>query len=241
MMDWLNGWLKQIIVVILIASFVDLILPSRSLQRYVKLVVSLLILLTIISPVLELFQGNFADRLADELERQTSLDNPASGKMDDLDSIVSEGERIKRSREEEALRTVEAEIAARMKEQIERETGAAVSKVIVSLNYGPDESGQASKQPPKIGSVSVVLNADEQPAPGGAEPIAGIKPMEAVEVEVRIESPNESVPAWAEANPESRPNGAGAGQAAGGQTVKDQIVRLIRREWDVEANGIQVE
>ncbi|MBU5443031.1 stage III sporulation protein AF [Paenibacillus sp. MSJ-34] len=241
MMDWLNGWLKQIIVVILIASFVDLILPSRSLQRYVKLVVSLLILLTIISPVLELFQGNFADRLADELERQSSFEKAASGKMDDLERIVSEGERIRRSREEEALRTVEAEIAARMKEQIERETGAAVSKVSVSLNYGPNGSGQTSRQPPKIGSVSVVLNGDEQPALGGAEPIAGIKPMEAVKVEVRIESSGESVPALAEADPEARPNGASAGQAAGGQTVKEEIVRLIRREWDVEANGIQVE
>ena len=44
-MDWLGGWLKSVIMVVLFATFVDLILPGKALERYARLVLSLLILL----------------------------------------------------------------------------------------------------------------------------------------------------------------------------------------------------
>ena len=40
-MDWLAGWLKTVIMVIMLATFVDLLLPSNTMQRYVKTVLSL--------------------------------------------------------------------------------------------------------------------------------------------------------------------------------------------------------
>ena len=54
-MEALAAWLKQIIVVVLLATFIDLLLPNRTMQRYVKLVVSLFILMTILTPVMQLF------------------------------------------------------------------------------------------------------------------------------------------------------------------------------------------
>ncbi|WP_267907848.1 stage III sporulation protein AF [Paenibacillus sp. JZ16] len=53
-MDWLGGWLKSVIMVVLFAAFVDLILPGKALERYARLVLSLLILLTLLSPIIAL-------------------------------------------------------------------------------------------------------------------------------------------------------------------------------------------
>lgn len=53
-MEWLNEWIKQIILLVLIATFIDLLLPNSSFDRYVKLVLSLLIIMAILSPILQL-------------------------------------------------------------------------------------------------------------------------------------------------------------------------------------------
>lgn len=53
-MDWISDWIRQIILIIFIATFIDLLLPSSSLDRYVKLVMGLIIIMAILQPVLQL-------------------------------------------------------------------------------------------------------------------------------------------------------------------------------------------
>lgn len=73
MTAWLSGWLRDIVLIILLATFVDLLIPNNSLQRYVKVVVSLIILLTILSPVISFLKE---DRAVNQALEQ------ASGKKD---------------------------------------------------------------------------------------------------------------------------------------------------------------
>ena len=58
-MGWIGDTLKTIILVILLAVFVDLIIPGKAMQRYVKVVISLFILMTILQPVLQLLHTDF--------------------------------------------------------------------------------------------------------------------------------------------------------------------------------------
>jgi stage III sporulation protein AF len=53
-MEWLSDWIRQIILIIFIATFIDLLLPSTSLERYVKLVMGLIIIVSILQPVLQI-------------------------------------------------------------------------------------------------------------------------------------------------------------------------------------------
>lgn len=50
----MGDWLKQIILLVLVATFLDMLLPSNALEKYVKLVMGLLILMAILSPVFKL-------------------------------------------------------------------------------------------------------------------------------------------------------------------------------------------
>jgi len=117
MMEALGGWLKQIVLVVLLATFIDLLLPNRTMQRYVKLVVSLFILMTILSPVMQLF-GSSATvdgwSVAGTAAPQAG-GGPAQGKsIPALGEVLSEGERVARERNEHSL----AMLAARLEEMV---------------------------------------------------------------------------------------------------------------------------
>lgn len=56
MIDWISSWLRELVLIILIATFFELMLPSNKFQRYVRVVFSLFLLLTMLGPVLAIFE-----------------------------------------------------------------------------------------------------------------------------------------------------------------------------------------
>lgn len=53
MISWLSKWAQGIIVAVIIATLIELILPNGSSKKYVKVIIGIYILFTIISPVIE--------------------------------------------------------------------------------------------------------------------------------------------------------------------------------------------
>lgn len=53
-MEWMGDWIRQIVLILFIATFIDLLLPNSSLERYVKLVMGLIIIMAILQPILQL-------------------------------------------------------------------------------------------------------------------------------------------------------------------------------------------
>lgn len=58
MIEWLNEWAQGIIVAVIIATIIELILPKGNSKKYVKVIVGIYILFTIISPVIAKVKGN---------------------------------------------------------------------------------------------------------------------------------------------------------------------------------------
>ena len=73
MIAWLSDWLRDIIAVILLAVFVELLLPNQAMQRYARLVVGLFILLTILSPILKLIQSDIGAKLDEGMEKWSQI------------------------------------------------------------------------------------------------------------------------------------------------------------------------
>lgn len=48
---FMNSWLKEIVVLFIIISMVDIIIPKGKMKRYVNFIIGLLIIFTIISPI----------------------------------------------------------------------------------------------------------------------------------------------------------------------------------------------
>ncbi|MGG6309717.1 stage III sporulation protein AF [Paenibacillus macerans] len=197
-MDWLAEWLKEIIAVVLIAVFIELLLPNRAMERYVRFVVSLLILLTLLSPVMKLFSPDAKERL------EAAFSNSFEGLGDEsvnrsTEAILQQGEELRQKQETEALQWAGEEAARQMKEQIERETGQPVERVSVKLVNKPatSKAGNNGANPlaaePAISSVEVVM-AQAMPEEGGAEhgasgrgPEISVTPVEKIQISVSAE------------------------------------------------------
>ena len=55
MIEWISSWAEQIVVAIIIASIIEMLLPNGNNKKYIKAIIGVYILFTIISPVIGKF------------------------------------------------------------------------------------------------------------------------------------------------------------------------------------------
>lgn len=232
-MDWLNGWLKQIILVILLATFVDLVLPNNVMQRYVKAVIGLFILLTILAPVTALFKEKL-DINEEVLDMELmgkgrvsiSAQTVSGGQMSSLSSIVQEGGRLKAENEQKSLEFVENRMEAMVKEKVEQTFNQPVDQVQVKTEL--DEQGK-----PRIQSMRVVLKKADSPSDegrsredGGMQPVRPIEPV-SIHIEVGKEAgrPIGSVPQPISSDMEK---------------VRGQVIDQLKQDWQISSKQLLV-
>ena len=93
-MSFLSGWISNIIIFILLATVIDMLLPSSSLQKYTKMVIGLLLIAIIITPILSLFQTNFEQILASATvqinsDNENKLGNLTESKKKEIQAVQS--------------------------------------------------------------------------------------------------------------------------------------------------------
>ncbi len=235
-MSWLSAWLKEIIAVILIASFIDLILPNRSMERYVKLVVSLFILVTLLSPVVRLFQQDLnVNVLAAQLSLESREKQPQAVPVD---AVLQEGERRRTLQQHDAIRQVELSVERITREQVEAQTGYKVERVEAKVTPPAEPGGQL-----KLERLSVAISASASAsaaasAPGARTPDVNRKPIAEVEpVSIGIRVGRETgggdiLPA------EEQGGRKGATEAE--LAMKRTVEQLLRKHWEA-VRGIEVQ
>ncbi|MGB7999247.1 MAG: stage III sporulation protein AF [Anaerobacillus sp.] len=110
-MDMITGWITNIIVLILLATVLELLLPNSSMQRYVKMVIGLMLMAVILSPVLSIFTKDF-----DSMLRSATLDSSTENKKME-NAIESKKSEIQASN----AAYIEEQMAVQMKSQVEKE------------------------------------------------------------------------------------------------------------------------
>lgn len=58
MISWISSWAQGIIISVIIASIIEMILPDGSCKKYIKIVIGVFILFTIVAPVINKFKAN---------------------------------------------------------------------------------------------------------------------------------------------------------------------------------------
>lgn len=241
-MDWLSGWLKSIILVILLATFVDLLLPNHSMQRYVKTVMSLFLLLALLQPLLTLFnkQWQVNEVLAGVLFKQNADKNRNIGageaEIASLSSIRQSTEALRSRQEEQSNRIVQNQAADLMKRKIEQTAGVKVRSVQVVTE--PDTKGAAV-----IKQVSLSIDAETPNEPsetkqnGQISNIEPIKPVTTVaEVDIGISrSAEDAVPVsrMKEQTKEVYPPQI--------EQKRTQIMLLLEQDWQLSPEQIRLE
>ncbi len=90
MLDMISDLVSTIIIIIILATFLDLLLPEGSIKRYVKLFIGLLILLTILNPVVSLIDNEMAAKFMQEVDIFEDTASPKTGQ-----EIITRGEKMK--------------------------------------------------------------------------------------------------------------------------------------------------
>lgn len=64
-MDFINTWAQGIIIAVIITTIIEMLLPNSSSSKYIKVVIGIFILFTIISPIVNKFSNN---NISDEID-----------------------------------------------------------------------------------------------------------------------------------------------------------------------------
>jgi stage III sporulation protein AF len=229
-MNGLAEWLRHIVAVVLLAALVDLLLPNRTMQRYVRFVAGLIVLLTIASPLLQWIKGDFGTQLAAGLVRGGFTAQEVSADAE-LRKIEEAGGQLRQRQNEQAARLVASRMSEEIREAVEQSERRPVDRVEVET----DDGGGA----PAVAKVTVVLAA---PAAGGRadgkddgpKPIADVEPVAPVAIDVTAEMSAEGGerPAMSAPSPPDETEADGS--------TRQRIAALIESRFGVPQTSVKV-
>lgn len=121
--NFIYSWIKDLVLLFIIISLVDLIMPKGSLRRYINFVIGLLIIFTVINPFIKLTSLDF------QLDREVfrNIDNAQSL---DEDIVARQDEQIESLYKEK--------IANEIKTFVEDNTEYSLSTLNVEINKAED-------------------------------------------------------------------------------------------------------
>lgn len=232
-MDWLGGWLKSIVVIVLLATFVDILLPSQSMQRYVKTVISLFILLILLQPLLSIFQKHLPidQLLADAMNTKGGglfSSNGVQGQMATLGSIQQQAEQLKAQQEQQSQRMAQQQIEDLMKRGIEQTAPVDVQNVKVQT--AKDSKGQLQIVRVDVSAAPRAQAAVSQTGKGSTSvKEITIEPVKPVTVQISTDSKSGA-----------KDTKDQAAAVSGYEQERTQIRMSINKEWQVPLDQIFV-
>ncbi len=154
MLAAVTDWVRNIVMVVLFASFLELLLPSSGMQRFVRVIMGLLILLAILGPVVDILHS----RAVPEVPALAGQSGPAT------DRVRSGTETVIRERDRLAVELYRKDLARQIRAVATAVDGVADARVAVEL--AQDAGGRAGA----LGKVTVYvlpgLTAEDRKAAG---------------------------------------------------------------------------
>ncbi|WP_421379521.1 stage III sporulation protein AF [Bacillus salacetis] len=158
-MSFLTEWITNIIVFVLLASVIDMLLPSSNMQKYTKIVTGLLLITIILTPLMKLFTADFEEALT-----EINLDGPV--KTASVENLV---EMKKKEIQASQRAYILEQMAVQMKDDVEKEMIEQYGLTVKNIEL---EAEDLEKLPESILSVSVHLDTSQK------EAVTAIKPVE---------------------------------------------------------------
>lgn len=127
--EFIFSWLKDIVLLFIIITLVDLVMPKGSMRRYINFVVGLLIIFTVINPFINLTNLNF------ELDREV---------FKNIENISKYDEDIVNDQNVQIESLYKDKIAKEIQNFIENSLDYKVSSIEVDINREEDNFGTIS-------------------------------------------------------------------------------------------------
>ncbi|PEY41664.1 stage III sporulation protein AF [Bacillus cereus] len=164
-MQFVTEWIRNIIVFLLLATMLHLILPNSNLQKYVKFVVSLLLVVLILTPLFKLLQTDVNEVIANFNQEKYVADESIKNSIDE------------KKKEIQALTRAYSleEMAVKMKKEVGKEFEKKYGVTVSEIKVIAAETKEEVKTAKDIQSVIVTLKETE---PKKNAAIETVKPIE---------------------------------------------------------------
>ncbi|PAD69471.1 stage III sporulation protein AF [Bacillus sp. 7586-K] len=133
-MAFLTEWITNIIVFILLAVIIDLLLPNSTMQKYAKMVISLLLIIVIINPIFRIFTTDMNDVL--ELFQ---VNNSASTESDIKNSMEFQKKEIQASQRAYILEQMAVQMKTMAEEELVQRYDVTIDKILLSESKQADQ------------------------------------------------------------------------------------------------------
>lgn len=173
-MSFLTDWITNIIIFILLATVMDMLLPSSSFQKYAKMVIGLLLITVLLAPIFKLLSTNFEELLASA----TPTNYVEKSQMENL--VDSKKKEIQAAQDAYILEEMAVKLKKDGEEELIKQFNYEIKHIEVSLNTL--ENPEVSKDM----AVSIVLAQPEN----GEEAIETVKE---VEININEKAPEQTI------------------------------------------------
>ncbi|QQX14716.1 stage III sporulation protein AF [Bacillus altitudinis] len=152
-MSFLTEWITSIILFILFAIVIDLLLPNSSMQKYAKMVVSLLLIVVMLNPIFALFRAN-PDQIFSEIMK--GKDQAQSEEIKNQMNL--EKKEIQASQRAYILKQMAVQLEKSAKEPLEKESYEMKHVEVLADEEHLDQNMEADQF--RIKAVLVPLTGD---------------------------------------------------------------------------------
>ena len=173
-MEWMSGWIQGIIIAVIISTIIEMILPEGTSKKYIKVVIGVYILFSIVSPVISKVTGNefrvsdildlekYMEKSKSNSSMQKQLENQNQNQIKDiyLSSIKSD---IKQKVENKGYQVQSIELETENDEQYTlKQLSLQVSKEAVETSSDVDTSKNTNQIVENVQEVNISIGNNTQ-------------------------------------------------------------------------------
>jgi stage III sporulation protein AF len=148
-MSFLTDWITNIIIFVLLATVIDMLLPSSNMQKYAKIVTGLLLITIILTPLFKLMSTDFGTVME-------SIDINGNSQNNSVENLI---EMKKKEIQASQRAYILEQMAVQMKQQAEKEMMDEHGKVIEKVVVRADD---LENVPESITEVTVVVKDKQE-------------------------------------------------------------------------------
>ncbi|MDF0727336.1 stage III sporulation protein AF [Cytobacillus sp. S13-E01] len=147
----LTEWITNIILFILLATVIDMLLPNSSMQKYVKMVVGLLLIVIILTPLFQLLTQDFEQTFA-SMNLTPQIDQKNIENLIELKKTE-----IQASNRAYILEQMAVQMETEVEEELMEGYGLTVENILLSTKE-EDKEITSPEELGKIMSIEVILS-----------------------------------------------------------------------------------
>lgn len=191
-MEILRDLVREIAIIVLLAGFLEMLLPTSSMKSFVKVVMGLFIIVTVLSPISSLLGRDIAFEVnswryynaADDQALQTIMTRADSISRESQAATVREYEKRLAQQVQTVAKLVDGvgQVEAQVSARQDKKTGhyGGIDRIVLLVGAGqPAGSGQAVVEP-----VQIEVGQNNPGRPGSAKPVA-VKSQEVIKTQLQ--------------------------------------------------------